>query len=65
MTSRDLPEHVDLLISGGSLVDGSGSPARPGTVGVRDGRLHIGPVDWRPRAARTIDASGMVVTPGF
>ena len=60
-----LPTGVDLLISGGSLVDGSGSPARPGTVGVHEGRLRIGPVDWRPQAGRMIDASDMVVTPGF
>jgi N-acyl-D-amino-acid deacylase len=31
-----------------------------------DGRLHLGDVGWRPaHAGRTIDASGMVVAPGF
>jgi N-acyl-D-amino-acid deacylase len=60
-----LPTGVDLLISGGNLVDGSGSPARPGTVGVHEGRLRIGPVDWRPQAGRAIDATDLVVTPGF
>jgi N-acyl-D-amino-acid deacylase len=57
---------VDLLVTGGSLVDGSGGPARPGTVAALDGRLHLGDASWRPGgAARTIDASGMVVAPGF
>jgi len=60
-----LPERVDLLIFGGQLVDGSGSPAHAGTVASHEGRLHIGPAGWRPEAARTIDATGLVVTPGF
>lgn len=62
---NQLPEVVDLLISGGSLVDGSGSPAQPGAVGVLDNQLHLGGADWRPAAARTIDATGLVVAPGF
>ena len=36
------PAVVDLLVTGGSVVDGSGAPARPGTVASLDGRLHIG-----------------------
>jgi len=60
------PEVVDLLITGGSLVDGSGAAARPGTVASLDGRLHIADPDWRPAgSAREIDATGMVVAPGF
>lgn len=60
------PPEVDLLITGGSLVDGTGTPARAGTVASFEGRLHIGDPGWRPaHAARTIDATGMVVAPGF
>ncbi|MDQ2854355.1 MAG: amidohydrolase family protein [Chloroflexota bacterium] len=60
------PDAVDLLITGGSLVDGSGADARLGSVASLAGRLHLGDVGWRPaQAARTIDASGMVVAPGF
>src|SRR6187431_2788519 len=59
------PADVELLISGGTLIDGSGAAARPGTLGVRDGRLHLGDVDWQPAAARSIDAAGLVVAPGF
>jgi len=59
------PEAVDLLVTGGSLVDGSGEPARAGTVACLDGHLHLGDAEWRPRAARSIDAAGMVVAPGF
>ena len=59
------PQVVDLLITGGSIVDGSGSPARPGCVASLGGRLHLGDPDWRPDAGRTIDAGGMIVAPGF
>ena len=60
-----LPGVVDLLIRDGSVVDGSGSPPRAASLGVLAGRLHVGPEDWQPAAARRIDASGMVVAPGF
>jgi N-acyl-D-amino-acid deacylase len=57
---------VDLLIQGGSLVDGSGAPARPGAVAVRDDLLElVAPGDPLPEARRVIDASGLVVAPGF
>ena len=62
---RELPSSVDLLITGGSLVDGTGAPAHGGTVAVAANRLHLGDVAWRPSAGRTIDARGMVVAPGF
>jgi N-acyl-D-aspartate/D-glutamate deacylase len=55
---------LDLLIRGGSVVDGSGSAARSADVGVRDGRIvEIGNIT--DDAAETIDAGGLVVAPGF
>jgi len=60
-----LPPSVDILIAGGTLVDGTGVSRTAGSVGVLDGHLHLGGSDWQPAAARTIDASGLVVTPGF
>lgn len=61
-----MSDSVDLLISGGTIVDGSGAPGRPGSVAVEDGRLRLlGSDDARPHAARMIDASGKVVAPGF
>ena len=57
---------VDLLIRGGWLVDGTGSPAFRADLAVEGDLLHIvraasdGLV-----AAETLDASGLVVAPGF
>ncbi len=55
---------LDIVIRGGTLVDGSGGEARPGDLGIKDGRIvALGTVD--EEAERTIDAKGKVVCPGF
>jgi N-acyl-D-amino-acid deacylase len=54
----------DLVIRGGRVVDGTGNPAFDGDLAVRDGRVvALGLV--RGAATRTIDATGLVVAPGF
>ena len=66
-------EPFDLLITGGTIVDGTGDPGFRGDVGIRDGRLEIvrgDPANQGPRgetapAGRTIDATGRIVAPGF
>jgi N-acyl-D-aspartate/D-glutamate deacylase len=55
---------LDVLIRGGTIVDGSGQPARKGDIGIRDGRIAaIGTISEAAR--ETIDAKGKVVSPGF
>jgi len=55
----------DLKISGGTVVDGTGADRFVGDVAVKDGVIvHVGP-SAPGDAARTIDATGLVVTPGF
>lgn len=57
--------QLDLLITGGNVIDGAGSPARTVDVGVRDGRLLLLPPGSSSPAAEVVDAGGLVVTPGF
>src|SRR5687768_7841129 len=59
-----MPESYDLLIENGTIVDGSGEQGFAASVGVRDGRLAV----VRGAAAdapQRIDATGLVVAPGF
>ena len=54
----------DLLIKNGRVIDGSGMPSFRGDVAVQNGKIvEIGKL--RGAAARTIDADGLVVAPGF
>jgi len=55
----------DILITGGRVIDGTGNPWFYADVGVRDGRIVAVGKLRGAQAARTIDASGKYVTPGF
>jgi N-acyl-D-aspartate/D-glutamate deacylase len=55
---------LDLVVRGGTVVDGTGAEGRRADVGVADGRIvEIGRI--AARGQREIDAEGHVVTPGF
>ena len=62
-------ETADLMIIGGVIVDGSGDPPRTGTVVIAgNGIVTVGGAaadGGGAQAADTIDASGLVVAPGF
>ena len=62
-----MAEHFELLIRGGTLVDGSGAPGQLGELGIREGRIAaIGaPLELGDDADEILDASGAVVSPGF
>ena len=63
-TGQQAARPFDLLITNARIVDGTGGPSIAGSVGVRDGRIAgVGRVAGP--AARTIDAAGKVVAPGF
>ena len=60
-----IAQNLDLIIRGGSLIDGSGSPAKKADIGIAGDRIvFIGSSAGR-KAKREIDATGLVVTPGF
>ena len=54
----------DLVLRGGTVVDGTGAPGVRADVGVRDGRIvEVGVLD--DNAAAVVDADGLLVVPGF
>ena len=56
--------EFDLVIRGGTIVDGSGAPRFTGDVAVQGGWIvRVGQVEGRGR--EEIDATGLLVTPGF
>jgi N-acyl-D-amino-acid deacylase len=59
------PRAFDVLITGGTIVDGSGAGGRRGDLAIKDGRIvSIGRLSGAT-ATETIDARGLVVAPGF
>ncbi len=65
LASHSFAQYLDLIIRGGSLIDGSGSPATKTDIGIKGDRVvFIGSSAGR-NAKREIDATGLVVTPGF
>ena len=55
----------DILIKGGTVVDGTRVPKYRADVGIKDGRIaQIGGIRGRD-ADKVLDASGLIVAPGF
>jgi len=60
------PEEYDLLITGGTIFDGSANPGVAGDVAIkRDMIVKIGKHIDKSTARKVIDAAGYAVTPGF
>ena len=56
---------LDIVIRGGRVVDGTGSPWYVADVGIDDGRIvRIGIIPAED-ATTVIDATGLIVSPGF
>jgi N-acyl-D-amino-acid deacylase len=62
--SAQAPRY-DVLVRGGTLVDGSGAPRHRGDVAIKDGRIEAIGRFPQSTATQVIDASGLVVAPGF
>ena len=59
------PPPFDVIIRGGTVYDGTGAPGRRADIGIRGDRIEgVGDLTGRP-AARTVNAAGLAVAPGF
>ena len=57
--------EYDLIIAGGSVIDGSGADATRADIAISGGRIkRIGDLSGAT-TKETLDASGKIVTPGF
>ena len=58
---------LDLLLTGGTVIDGTGALPRPADVAIRDGRIVAvaAPGTVTETARDTLDARGLVIAPGF
>lgn len=54
---------MDIVIKGGTVIDGTGSPGRRADVGISGNRIVS--VEKNLRGRRELDATGQVVAPGF
>jgi N-acyl-D-amino-acid deacylase len=63
-TKMTSSESFDVVIAGGTVVDGTGGPRSFADVGVRDGRIAAVGSLGGSMTNRTIDATGKVVAPG-
>lgn len=61
----NLDHQHDLLIVGGTVIDGTRAPRRQADVAVRHGRISAIGHLANHQATRTIDATGCIVAPGF
>ena len=64
-SSLAIAQDFDLLVSGGRIADGTGNPVYEGDLGIRGGKIAAMGRLTGKTAARTIDAAGLVVAPGF
>ena len=56
---------MDIVIRNGTLVDGTGAPARKADVGIADGKIVSVEKEIKDKARKAINAEGLVVAPGF
>lgn len=55
----------DYVFKGGTVIDGTGSPAYRADIGIKDGRIAAIAGEVTDPAAQTIDVVGLILSPGF
>ena len=64
VSSCSFPERYELVIKGGHVMDPESGLDAVRSIGIRDGRIAAISDDWM-RGDREIDATGLIVSPGF
>ncbi|MCA9014089.1 MAG: D-aminoacylase [Planctomycetaceae bacterium] len=63
--SAQKPEPFDLILKGGTIIDGTGQPGFTGDIAIKNDRIvQISP-EIKGTADQTIQCSGLMITPGF
>ena len=57
--------NLDLVVTNGTVIDGTGKPRFRADVGMRDGKIAAVAKDGVLTGRQTLDATGMIVAPGF
>ncbi len=63
--AESIAEQYDVLLLGGNVVDGTGSPAQVANIGIVGDRIVSVDASADAEAGTTIDATGLLVAPGF
>jgi N-acyl-D-amino-acid deacylase len=63
-TAVELPTDADFVIRGATIHDGSGQPAVTGDVAIKGERI-VAVGEFKGKATKVIDGSGLIVAPGF
>jgi N-acyl-D-amino-acid deacylase len=58
-------QNFDILIKNGKIVDGAGNSWYYGDVGIWNGKIYVIGQLPNAKAAKVIDAKGLIVAPGF
>jgi N-acyl-D-aspartate/D-glutamate deacylase len=59
-------DRFDIILRGGFVINGTGSARKRADVLIRNDRIaYVGDIDTRVQAKREMDATGLVITPGF
>jgi N-acyl-D-aspartate/D-glutamate deacylase len=65
MSMADIPPKYDLVLTNGTIVDGTGSARFDGDIGIKDGRIVAVGDLASEESSKTVDITGQVVAPGF
>ena len=65
MLQAQVPAPFDLIVAGGSVIDGTGAAARIADIGIRDGRIAVVGNLAGASARERVNVDGLTVAPGF